>query len=89
MPQDEFSWSDPLISRAPEQSEYIYYLSTTSQFVAVAIYLCFHNKDVMNLIDPLLAELNELCNKLDSIADTTMSRKRIREIFTEFVKQVA
>jgi hypothetical protein len=41
----------------------------------------------MNLIEPLLAELNELCNKLDSISDTTMSRKRIREIFTEFVKQ--
>ncbi|MCX6266091.1 MAG: UvrB/UvrC motif-containing protein [Bacteroidetes bacterium] len=41
----------------------------------------------MNPIEPLLAELNELCKNLDSISDNTISRKRIREIFTEFVRQ--
>ncbi len=41
----------------------------------------------MNPIEPQLAELNELCNKVDSFSDDPVSRQRIREIFTEFVKQ--
>ena len=41
----------------------------------------------MNPIEPLLAELNELCSKVDSIYDDTVSKTRIRQIFTELVKQ--
>ena len=41
----------------------------------------------MNPIEPLLAELNELCRTVDSISDDTAPKTRIRQIFTEFVKQ--
>ncbi len=41
----------------------------------------------MNPIEPLLSELNELCSKVDPISDDTVAKTRIRQIFTEFVKQ--
>jgi hypothetical protein len=45
------------------------------------------NKEVMNPIEPQLAELNELCNKVETLSDDPLPGQRIREIFTEFVKQ--
>ena len=41
----------------------------------------------MNPIEPLLAELNELCNKVETFSDDPIPGQRIREIFTEFIKQ--
>ncbi len=41
----------------------------------------------MNPIEPELTELNMLCEKYDSLNQTTMQEPRIRQIFTEFVKQ--
>ncbi len=41
----------------------------------------------MNPIESELAELNMLCENLDSLPEDTKFKTRIRQIFTEFVKQ--
>ena len=41
----------------------------------------------MNPIESELAELNMLCEKYDSLHEDTKQKTRIRQIFTEFVKQ--
>jgi hypothetical protein len=41
----------------------------------------------MNPIESELAELNMLCEKYDSLHEDTKHKTRIRQIFTEFVRQ--